>query len=57
MSSDEVRRVFPNAPALQPGMQLFALLNADGSPILLTDTRENALANAWQHDLATVSLH
>ncbi|MGL4496891.1 MAG: DUF1150 family protein [Beijerinckiaceae bacterium] len=57
MSSDEVRRVFPNAPALQPGMQLFALLNADGTPILLTDSRETALANAWQHDLATVSLH
>lgn len=57
MSSDDVRRIFPNAPALQPGLKLFALLNADGSPILLADSRETAIANAWQHDLATVSLH
>lgn len=57
MSSDDVRRIFPNAPALQPGMSLFALLNADGSPILLADSRETALANAWEHDLATVSVH
>lgn len=57
MSSDEVKRIFPNAPALQPGMKLFALLNADGSPIMLTDSRETALANAWENDLATVSVH
>ncbi|HEY8260963.1 MAG TPA: DUF1150 family protein, partial [Methylosinus sp.] len=36
---------------------LFALLGADGSPIVLADTEEGARANAWEHQLQTVSLH
>ena len=55
--SDEVRRLFPQAPEIQSGLQLFALLSAGGAPILLTDSRDAALANAWAHDLRTVSLH
>jgi hypothetical protein len=57
LESDEVARLFPQAPKLQPGMRLFALLSASGEPILLTDNRETAMANAWAHDLTTVSLH
>jgi hypothetical protein len=57
MQSDEVRRLFPQAPAMDPGLQLFALLSASGTPILLTDSRDAAVANAWAHDLQTVSLH
>lgn len=57
MSSEDVNRLYPNAPALQPGMQLFALLSADGSPIMLTDSRDAAIAGAWQNELSTVSLH
>lgn len=57
MRSDDVRRLFPQAPDMAPGIDLFALLSASGEPILLTDTRDAALANAWAHDLHTVSLH
>jgi len=57
MISDEVRRLFPQAPELAPGLQLFALLSASGTPILLTDSRDAAVANAWAHDLQTVSLN
>ena len=57
MESDEVARLFPQAPKLEPGMRLFALLSASGEPILLTDNHETAVANAWAHDLTTVSLH
>jgi hypothetical protein len=57
MQSDEVQRLFPQAPAMAPGLQLFALLSASGTPILLTDSRDAALANAWAHDLQTVGLH
>ena len=57
LRSDDVARLFPQAPKLQPGIQLFALLSANGEPILLTDTRDAAVANAWAHDLTTVSLH
>lgn len=55
--SDEVKAIFPQAPELQPGLQLFALLSASGAPILLTDSRDTALANAWAHDLQPVSLN
>ena len=57
MQSDEVQRLFPQAPAMAPGLQLFALLSASGEPILLTDSRDAAVANAWAHDLQTVALH
>ena len=57
MSSDEIRRVFPEAPELAPGLALFALLSASGNPILLTDSRDAAVANAWAQDLETVSVH
>ena len=55
--SEEVNELFPQAPELQPGMQLFALHAADGTPIMLTDSREAAVANAWSHELETVSVH
>ena len=55
--SEDVARLFPQAPPLRPGLRLFALLGADGTPILLTDSRDAALANAWEHELETVSLH
>jgi hypothetical protein len=57
ISSEDVARLFPQAPALKPGLQLFALLGADGTPIMLTDSRDAALANALQQELQTVSLH
>ena len=57
MLSDDVRRIFPQAPELAPGLPLFALLSASGMPILLADSRDTALANAWAHDLVPVSLN
>jgi len=57
MSSDEVRRLFPQAPELQPGLSLFAVLSASGAPILLAPTHDTAVANAWAHDLQMVSVH
>lgn len=55
--SEDVRTLFPDAPQLAPGLDLWALLSAEGRPILLTDNREAALANAVQHDLQPVSVH
>jgi hypothetical protein len=55
--SEDVAALFPQAPALAPGMKLFALHAADGTPIMVTDSREAALANAWDHELETVSVH
>ena len=55
--SEDVRGMFPQAPELQPGLQLFALHAADGTPIMLTDSREAAVANAWSNELETLSVH
>ena len=55
--SEDVAQMFPQAPKIEPGIKLFALHGADGTPIMLTDTREAALANAWSQELEAVSVH
>ena len=57
IKSEDARRIFPQVPAIRPGLKLFALLAADGSPIMLTDSKDAAMANAKQHELKTVSVH
>jgi hypothetical protein len=55
--SEDVPTLFPQAPEIEPGLKLFALHAADGTPIMLTDSREAAIANAWSQELETVSVH
>ena len=57
--SEDVHALFPEAeiPQMPPGQTLFALHAADGTPIMLTDSREAAVANAWSQELETVSVH
>lgn len=55
--SEDVHHMFPQAPQIAPGMTLFTLHAADGTPIMLTDSREAALANASENALVTVSVH
>ena len=55
--SEDVPVLFPQAPEMAPGLDLFALLAADGTPIMITDTREAAIANAWDNQLEMVSVH
>jgi len=53
----DLREMFPDVPPLHDNMTLYALLNADGTPILLADSREAAVANAFEADLEMASLH
>ena len=55
--SEDVPAMFPQAPQIAPGLQLFALHAADGTPIMVTDSREAAVANAWSNELQTLSVH
>ena len=57
--SEDVAALFPQmqVPKMAPGVKLFALHAADGTPIMLTDSREAAVANAWSQELETVSVH
>lgn len=57
IKSEDVHDLYPQAPEMQPGMLLFALHAADGTPILVTDSREAAVANAWNNELEAVSVH
>lgn len=57
IKSEEVKTLFPQAPLMAPGMKLFSLHAADGTPIIVTDSREAAVANAREHELDTVSVH
>jgi hypothetical protein len=57
LNSDDVKRLFPQAPEVQAGLKLFALLSAEGAPIVLADSRDTAVASAWENQLQTVSLH
>lgn len=56
-SSEEVNALFPQAPSMAPGQKLWALLSADGSPIVLADTPQAVLQNAAENNLMTVSVH
>jgi hypothetical protein len=57
IKSEDVASLFPQAPQIAPGLRLFALHAADGTPIMVTDSREAAVANAWSHELEAVSVH
>ena len=57
VSSEDVMAAHPGYLDLRPGMKLWALHSADGQPIMLTDSREAAMANAAEADLTPVMVH
>jgi hypothetical protein len=54
---DDVERLFPTLDDTPEGIDLFAVLGADGTPIALTDSRNAAIANAIENDLVPLSVH
>jgi hypothetical protein len=57
IKSEDVKSLFPQAPMIAPGMKLFSLHAADGTPIIVTDSREAAISSAREHELSAVSVH
>ena len=57
LRGEDAARLFPQIEGVKPDMRLFALVGANGAPIMLTDSRDTAIATAWEHELQTVSLH
>jgi hypothetical protein len=55
--SEEVSSLFPQVPEMAKGFRLFALVDAEGTPIMITDTREAAIAGARDNQLELVSVH
>lgn len=57
MSSDEALEMFPTVENMPRGINLFALYAADGTPIVLTDTRQLALSHAMDGELEIATVH
>lgn len=57
LKSEEAKTLFPGLPPVAPNLDLWALLAADGTPIMLADSREAVVMNAHENDLETVSIH
>jgi len=57
LDSDSAERLFPALDDAPEGIDLFAVLGADGTPLALTDSRNAAIANALENDLVPVSVH
>ena len=57
LDSDAAERLFPALSDAPKGIDLFAVLGADGTPLALTDSRSAAIANALENDLVPVSVH
>ena len=55
--SEDAMRLYPQLGEIRPGLKLFTLNAADGTPIMISDTAEAAVANAWEQELVPVSLH
>ncbi len=53
----DLRKLFPQTSELHPSVELFALFGADGTPLILADTRDAVLSGAWEHKLTLSALH
>ena len=53
----ELRQLFPQVADLHPTVQLYALFSAEGTPLMIADTRDAVLTGAWTHDLGLAVLH
>ncbi|MGH6833696.1 MAG: DUF1150 family protein [Methyloceanibacter sp.] len=57
LDSVAAERLFPALHDAPKGIDFFAVLGADGTPLALTDSRNAAIANAIENDLVPVSVH
>ena len=55
--SEDVPILFPQAPKVAPGLKLFALHAADGTPMALTSDRDVAVAAILQHEMVPALVH
>ena len=57
LDSGEATRLFPALEGIPDGIDLYALVSADGTPLSLRDSRNSAIADAIENDLEAVSVH
>jgi hypothetical protein len=57
LDPEVAERLFPALQRAPKGIDLYAVLGADGTPIALAESRNAAIANAIENDLVPVSVH
>jgi len=57
LNLDLAQMLFPALRGKLEGIDLYAVLGADGTPLALTDSRNAAIANAIENDLVPLSVH
>jgi hypothetical protein len=57
MTHDEAKELFPAIENLPTGIDLFSLHAADGTPLILTDSRQAAVGHAIGDELEIASVH
>ena len=57
MTHDEAKELFPAVENLPEGIDLYSLHAADGTPLILTDSRQAAIGHAIGDELEIASVH
>ena len=57
MNHDEAKALFPAVDNLPEGIDLYSLHGADGTPLVLTDSRQAAIGHAIGDELEVASVH
>ena len=57
VDSDQARNLFPALTGLPEGINLYAVVGADGTPLGLADSRSSAIASVFEYELEPVSVH
>jgi hypothetical protein len=57
MTHNEAKELFPAVENLPEGIDLFSLHAADGTPLILTDSRQAAIGHAIGDELEIASVH
>ncbi len=57
VDSNQARTLFPALSGLPEGIDLYAVVGADGTPLGLTDSRSSAIASVFEYELEPVSVH
>ncbi len=57
LTSEEAQVAFPAVDDLPAGIDLFALLAADGTPLVLTDDEGTAISHAISDELELATVH
>lgn len=57
VDSNQARNLFPALSGLPEGINLYAVVGADGTPLGLADSRSSAIASVFEYELEPVSVH